>query len=75
MPVQGAVVALANGIGPIIGGALASQSPDSWYVHPNEKVSHVLTMSKAMDIPAEPFHMPLNHWLRHLLYATKKGQR
>ncbi len=29
---KGAVVALANGIGPLIGGALASQSKDSWYV-------------------------------------------
>lgn len=29
---QGSVVAIANGIGPIIGGALASQSSDSWYV-------------------------------------------
>ncbi|USP72806.1 hypothetical protein yc1106_00080 [Curvularia clavata] len=28
--ILGAVVALANGIGPIIGGALASQSPDAW---------------------------------------------
>lgn len=28
--ILGSVVALANGIGPIIGGALASQSPDSW---------------------------------------------
>lgn len=29
---QGSVVALANGIGPVIGGALASQSHDSWSV-------------------------------------------
>ena len=27
---QGAVVAIANGIGPVIGGALASKSADSW---------------------------------------------
>ncbi|KAH8641784.1 hypothetical protein IG631_04725 [Alternaria alternata] len=29
--ILGSVVALANGIGPVIGGALASQSHDSWY--------------------------------------------
>jgi MFS family permease len=28
--IMGSVVALAHGIGPIIGGALASQSPNSW---------------------------------------------
>ena len=27
---QGAVVAIANGIGPVIGGALSSSSEDSW---------------------------------------------
>lgn len=30
--ILGAVVALSNGIGPVIGGALASIGPDSWYV-------------------------------------------
>jgi len=30
--ILGAVVALSNGIGPIIGGALTSISHDSWYV-------------------------------------------
>lgn len=29
---QGAVVAIANGIGPIVGAALSSQSEDSWYM-------------------------------------------
>lgn len=29
---EGAVVALANGIGPIIGAALASQSQNSWFL-------------------------------------------
>ncbi|GAD92326.1 MFS drug transporter [Paecilomyces variotii No. 5] len=32
--ILGAVVALANGIGPVIGGALASISEDSWQVEP-----------------------------------------
>lgn len=31
MKVKGAVVGLANGIGPIIGAVLASQSRDSWF--------------------------------------------
>ncbi|KAI9848554.1 MAG: hypothetical protein M1837_007223 [Sclerophora amabilis] len=30
--ILGAVVALSNGVGPLIGGALASQSEDSWFV-------------------------------------------
>lgn len=28
--IQGAVVAIANGVGPVIGGALSSKSDDSW---------------------------------------------
>lgn len=28
--IQGAVVAIANGIGPVIGGAISSSSDDSW---------------------------------------------
>lgn len=35
-----------------------------------KKACDVLTTSKAMDISVEPLHMPLNHWLRHLLHAT-----
>jgi len=30
LTMQGSVVALANGIGPVIGGALASQGHESW---------------------------------------------
>lgn len=30
LALQGAVTALANGIGPVIGGALSSKGPDSW---------------------------------------------
>jgi MFS family permease len=29
-PYQGSVVAIAHGIGPVVGGALASQGRDSW---------------------------------------------
>jgi hypothetical protein len=29
---EGSVVAVAHGIGPVVGGALASQSSDSWWV-------------------------------------------
>lgn len=37
---QGAVVAMSNGVGPVIGGALASQSENSWYVEvPSSNIS------------------------------------
>ena len=29
-PKQGAVVALANGVGPVIGGAIAGHTADAW---------------------------------------------
>jgi hypothetical protein len=74
MSLQGSVVAVAHGIGPVIGGALASHSSDSWYI-PNliQNRERTLTSFKEVDLPTEPLFEWSNDSLRLLLYATEES--
>jgi MFS family permease len=70
---QGSVVALANGIGPPIGAALASQSTGSWFVTAQSHQSIAADETKEMDFPAQPVFKRLNDSLCRFPHALEKG--
>lgn len=76
------MVALSNGIGPLIGGALASQSRESWYIYisPHLSLSPLISQARnvahflqALDLPTEFAPDPHYHIVRDILYAASEG--
>jgi hypothetical protein len=79
------VVALSNGIGPLIGAALASSSQDGWYVPSMNRAAvtfskqHVLKdqepitdVLQAMDLPPQSLHSGFHDGLLPFLHAPEK---